>query len=94
MTRFQIIALSVLCCAFGALALTGPVEVRTPAYAANVVLAIACYVVAGRDLVARGWQLGYLFAAAYLLPLVGLLVYVGLSGRPVLDQPADDPARR
>lgn len=84
MSRSQIIALSLVCCAFGLAALEGPDRYRGAAYAVNVVLAVACYVVAGRDLVRRGWTLGYLFAGAYLLPLVGLIVYVGLSERPVV----------
>lgn len=88
MSRVQIIVLSLVCCAFGALALGGPAEYRTEAYLVNVVLAIACYVAAGRDLVRRGWELGYLFAGAYLLPLVGLIVYVGLSQRPVKEPAA------
>lgn len=85
MSRAQIIALSVVCCAFGVLALIGPDDYRTASYVGNVALAIACFVVAGRDLTRRGWDLGYLFAGAYLLPLIGLIVYVGLSNRPQLD---------
>ena len=85
MSRTQIIVLSVVCCGFGVLALTGPDEYRTASYVVNVLLAIACFVVAGRDLTRRGWELGYLFAGAYLLPLIGLIVYVGLSNRPRVD---------
>jgi hypothetical protein len=85
MSRAQIIALSVVCCAFGALSLWGPDDLRTASYVVNVALAIACFLVAGRDLTRRGWQLGYLFAGAYLLPLIGLIVYVGLSNRPQTD---------
>jgi hypothetical protein len=83
-TRTGIIVLSLVCCAFGLLSLSGPDEWRTEAYAVNVLLAVGCYLAAGRDLTRRGWGLGWLFAGAYLLPLVGLLVYVGLSNRPVV----------
>ena len=89
MSRAQIIALSVVCCGFGLLSLNGPPDYRTEAYAVNVALAIACFVLAGRDLTARGWDLGYLFAGAYLLPLVGLIVYIGLSQRPKLPSAAE-----
>lgn len=82
MSRSQIIALSVVCCLFGAVSLWGPDDLQTPAYVVNVALAIVLFVVAGRDLTRRGWELGYLFAGAYLLPLIGLIVYVGLSNRP------------
>ena len=81
MTRFQIIVLSAVCCAFGALALQGPRDLRGAAYAVNVVLAIAAFFYAGRDLTERGWAKGYLFAAAYVLPLVGTFVYIALSNR-------------
>jgi hypothetical protein len=80
-TRFQIIVLSAVCCAFGALALEGPQDLRAPAYAVNVVLAIAAFFYAGRDLTERGWSKGYLFAATYVLPLVGTFVYIALSNR-------------
>ena len=82
MTRIGIVALSLVCCAFGVLSLLGPPDLRGEAYAVNVVLAIALFFLAGRDLRARGWELGYLFAGAYLLPLVGLIVYFALSVRP------------
>ncbi len=85
MSRGQILALSVICCGFGALALYGPGDYRGVAYAVNVLLAIVLYFVAGRDLRARGWELGYLFAGAYLLPLVGLIVYFSLSDRPKIE---------
>lgn len=88
MSRAQIIAVSVVCCLFGGLALEGPEEFRGYAIAVNIALAIVCYIVAGRDLTRRGWELGYLFAGAYLLPLIGLIVYVGLSNRPVLEPAA------
>ena len=79
MSRAGIITLSVVCCVFGGLALAGPQGLRGLTYLLNVVLAIGLFVVAGKDLTARGWRLGYLFAGAYLLPLIGPIVYVGLS---------------
>lgn len=82
MSRLQIIALSAVCCVFGGLALKGPEDFRTTAYAINIILAIAAFFFAGRDLTERGWGKGYLFAAAYLLPLVGTFVYIALSNRP------------
>lgn len=78
MSRPVILALSVVCCGFGLLSLQGV----DGAYAVNVVLAIALFFLAGADLRARGWELGYLFAGAYLLPLVGTIVYFSLSLRP------------
>ena len=82
MSRVLIIAVSVVCCVFGVLALRGPEGFRGAAYAVNVALAVVAFIFAGRDLVRRGWRLGYLFAGAYLLPLIGLIVYIGLSQRP------------
>ena len=82
MSRTAIIVLSTVCCVFGALSLTGPEDYRAPAYVVNVVLAIAAFFFAGRDLTERGWRLGYLFAATYVLPLIGLFVYIALSSRP------------
>ena len=82
MSRAQIIVLSTVCCLFGVLSLRGPEEYRTAAYAVNVVLAIAAFAFAGRDLTERGYRLGYLFAAAYILPLIGTFVYIALSSRP------------
>ena len=81
MSRTQIIVLSAVCCVFGVLALQGPQEYRAAAYAANVVLAIAAFAVAGRDLTERGWRLGYLAAATYILPLIGTFVYIAMSTR-------------
>lgn len=82
LSRNQILAMSVVCCVFGALALAGPSDYRTGAYGVNIVLAIACFFMAGGDLKARGWTLGYLFSGAYVLPLIGLIVYFALSDRP------------
>ena len=82
MSRVQIITLSAVCCAFGALALKGPDGFRGPAYIVNVVLAIAAFFFAGRDLTERGHRRGYLFAASYILPLIGTFVYIAMSSRP------------
>jgi hypothetical protein len=85
LNRTQILAMSVVCCVFGGLALAGPSDYRNAAYGVNVVLAIACFFMAGRDLKDRGWDLGYLFAGAYVLPLIGLIVYFALSDRPKVE---------
>lgn len=82
MSRGSIIVLSVFCCVFGVLALSGPEELRAAAYGINVVLALVAFALAGRDLNERGWRLGYLLAATYVLPLIGTLVYIFLSNRP------------
>ena len=92
MSRAQILLLSVVCCAFGLLSLYGPPDYRTPAYAVNVLLAIALFFLAGRDLRERGWELGYLFAATYILPLIGLIVYFSLSVRPKRTAPQPVPS--
>jgi hypothetical protein len=84
-SRNQILATSVVCCVFGGLALAGPSDYRTAAYVVNIVLAVVCFFMAGRDLKARGWELGYLFAGAYVLPLIGLIIYFALSDRPKVE---------
>lgn len=85
MSRNQILVVSVACCVFGGLALSGPADYRTAAYGVNIVLAIVCFFMAGRDLKSRGWALGYLFAGTYILPLIGLIVYFALSDRPMVE---------
>ena len=82
MSRMQIIVLSAVCCAFGVLAIRGPEDLRLPAYVVNAVLAIVAFYFAGRDLTERGHRRGYLWAAAYILPLIGTFVYIALSARP------------
>jgi hypothetical protein len=91
MSRAQIITLSVVSCVVAALALEGPASVQAVAYAFNFVLVIVCFVAAGLDLSRRGWELGYLFAASYLVPFIGLIVYVALCNRPV-QEPATMPS--
>jgi hypothetical protein len=82
MSRLQIIAVSVVCCVFGAFALKGPEDLRVLAYVVNVVLAIVAFYFAGRDLTERGHRRGYLWAGTYVLPLIGTFVYIALSSRP------------
>ena len=82
MSRLEIIAVSAICCAFGVLALKGPDGFRLTAYVINLLLAIAAFFFAGRDLTERGHRLGYLFAATYILPLIGTVVYIAMSNRP------------
>ena len=82
MSRFQIVVLSVVCCLFGGLALRGPQDYRDVAYALNAGLAVVLCFVAGDDLRRRGHRLGYLYAASYALPLIGLMVYGAMSNRP------------
>lgn len=81
MSRTRIVALSVVCCIFGVLALRGPEDYRLVSYVVNVVLAIAAFAFAGRDLTERGWRLGYLAAATYVLPLIGTFAYIAMSNR-------------
>ena len=88
MSRTQILVLSAVCCAFGALSLWGPHDYRSAAFAVNAVLATALIFIAGRDLKNRGWQYGYLIGLTYLLPLIGLVTYLSLSDRAKVDQAA------
>ena len=81
MTRVQIIVLSVVACAFGALSLYGPGEYRTEAYALNVVTAVTASVLASIDLRKRGYGWGWAMLAAYLAPLVGTILYVVFSSQ-------------
>jgi hypothetical protein len=90
-SRIQIIILSTVCCAFGAVALTGPGALRTPAYVVNVVLAITAFAFAGRDLTERGWRRGYLYAGTYVLPLIGTFVYIAMSSRPMQQSVTAEP---
>jgi hypothetical protein len=77
--RGQIIALSVVACAFGVLSLKGPHDHRGTFYAINVVLSIIASVLASIDLRRRGFGWGWLMLVAYLLPLVGTVLYVVFS---------------
>lgn len=83
MSRAQILATSLVCCAFGLLSVWGPANHRSVASVVNIVLAVTLFFLAGRDLKARGWELGYLYAGTYLLPLIGLIVYFALRDRPI-----------
>ena len=81
MTRAQILALSAVACVFGVLSLWGPESIHTASRIINGVLAVALIFIAGADLKARGWRYGYIIGLTYLLPLVGLVVYLSLSDR-------------
>lgn len=80
-SRGAIIAISVVACAFGALSIVGPEEQRGIFYAFNIVLAIAAAVLASLDLRRRGYGWGWAMLAAYILPLVGTILYVVFSGQ-------------
>ncbi|MDT7539778.1 MAG: hypothetical protein QOI82_3363 [Actinomycetota bacterium] len=82
MSRIQILVLSAVCCAFGALALWGPHTGHRAYLVVNGILAVALIFIAGHDLKARGWRFGYLIGLTYLLPLIGLVTYLSLSDRP------------
>jgi hypothetical protein len=88
MSRTKLLLLSVVCCAFGGVSLWGPADYQNPAWAVNIALAVLLFFLTGKDLKERGWELGYLFAGAYLLPLIGLIVYFALSDRPRIAEPA------
>ena len=81
MTRAVLLGLSVVCCAFGALALKGPESVQGTAYGINVTLAVLLAVLTAQDLRKRGWRFAPLLGATYILPLVGLVVYALASNR-------------
>lgn len=91
MTRAQLLALSVVCCGFGLLALYGSGTARGAGAAINLVLAAVLAVFTGRDLLARGVRFGWLIGLSYLAaPLVGLVLYGIFSGRPA-SAPASSP---
>lgn len=87
-TRAQIVVLSVVACAFGALSLYGPQDLRGEAYAVNVVTAVTASVFASIDLRRRGYGWGWAMLAAYLAPLVGTILYVVFSSQRGYEQPA------
>ena len=78
-SRAAIIAVSVVACAFGGLSIVGPEEQRGIFYALNVVLAVTAAVLASLDLRRRGYGWGWAMLAAYILPLVGTILYVVFS---------------
>src|SRR3954447_24393479 len=80
-SRAAIIAISVAACVFGGLSLRGPADHRGTYYAVNVVLSIVASVLANLDLRRRGYGWGWAMLAAYLLPLVGTILYVVFSGQ-------------
>ena len=88
MSRVQILSLSVVCCAFGLVAVLGDDPWRGPAYAVNFVLAVALAIIAGRDLHRRGMRLGWVVGISYVLaPLIGLVLYGIFSVRDQQPQP-------
>lgn len=78
--RAVIIAISVVACGFGVLTLAGPEDQRGSFYAMNVVLSILASILASLDLRRRGYAWGWAMLAAYLLPLVGTILYIVFSG--------------
>ena len=79
--RTQIIVLSVVACAFGVLSLRGPHDHRGAFYAINVVLSITASVLASLDLRRRGFRWAWMMLVAYLLPLVGTILYIVFSSQ-------------
>lgn len=77
--RATVISVSVCACAFGVLSLYGPQEQRGTYYGVNVALAIAAAVLASLDLRRRGYVWGWAMLAAYVLPLVGTILYIVFS---------------
>lgn len=79
--RAAIIALSVIACVFGGLSILGPDDQRGAYYAVNVVLSVLAAILASLDLRRRGYGWGWAMLAAYLLPLVGTILYIVFSGQ-------------
>lgn len=77
--RAAIIAISVIACAFGVLSLYGPEDQRGVYYGVNVAFSIAASIFASLDLRRRGYAWGWAMLAAYLLPLVGTILYIVFS---------------
>lgn len=80
-SRAAIIIISVIACAFGVLSLSGPEDQRGAYYAVNVVLSILAAILASLDLRRRGYDWGWAMLAAYLMPLVGTILYIVFSGQ-------------
>ena len=74
-----IIALSVVACVFGGLSLGGPEDQRSLFYACNVALSVAASILASMDLRKRGYAWGWAMLGAYLLPLIGTILYIVFS---------------
>ena len=77
--RAVIIAISVVACAFGVLSLYGPADDRGVYYAVNIASSIMAAVLASLDLRRRGYEWGWAMLAAYLLPLIGTILYIVFS---------------
>jgi hypothetical protein len=80
-TRAVVISFSVIACTFGVLSLYGPEDQRSGYYAINVVLAITSAILASIDLRKRGYGWGWAMLAAYVLPLVGTILYIVFSSQ-------------
>lgn len=90
--RATIIAISVAACVFGGLSIAGPEDQRGAYYAVNIVLSILAAVLASLDLRRRGYGWGWAMLAAYLLPLVGTILYIVFSGQRTCSPPVEGPA--
>ena len=89
MSRSQILALSVVCCAFGAVAIYASGPIRAVAFVLNFILAVALAIIAGRDLDRRGVRLAWLVGISYVLaPLIGFILYAIFSAREMRSAPA------
>ena len=77
--RAAIIAISVIACTFGVLSLYGPEDQRGVYYGFNVAFSITAAIFASLDLRRRGYAWGWAMLAAYLLPLVGTILYIVFS---------------
>lgn len=83
MSRGALLALSVVDCAFGAVALSTDGTTSSIAYGLNFILAAVLVVLTWQDLRARGWTWQCAASITYLVaPLVGLVLYAALSNRP------------
>lgn len=79
--RAAIIAISLVACVFGVLSIAGSHDHRGSYYAVNIVLSILASVLASLDLRRRGFEWGWAMMAAYLLPLIGTILYIVFSGQ-------------
>lgn len=94
MSRSALLALSILDCGFGAVALLSDGDLSTVAYLANFLLALVLMVLTWQDLQRRGWTWQAAAGVTYVIaPLVGLILYFALSSRPLLEE-AQPPVAR
>jgi hypothetical protein len=87
-----LLAASVVCCVFGALALAGPEGFRGVAFGGNLTLAVLLAVLAGQDLMRRGWHaMSVVIGISYVVaPLIGLAAYALASSRTYTSGPMVD----